>query len=84
MIFSPDIAKKLEALLHPDVENAIKLLLDHVLKEKDQINDNPNCTDAELRQLQGQKVLINELKQYRNRLKDTVTREKERELDVGQ
>lgn len=82
MIFSPEIAKKLETLVHPEVEKAIKLLLDYVLAEKEQIYDNPHATDAELRQFQGQKVLIKELKQYRNRLKDTVTRENERELDA--
>lgn len=84
MIFDKETAKKLEVLVHPNVENAIKLLLDHVLHEKETIFDNPNVTDAELRQFQGQKTLISELKQYRNRLKDSFTREQERELDAGQ
>lgn len=84
MIFDKETAKKLEPLLHPSVENALYLLFDHVLKEKETIFDNPNATDAELRQFQGQKTLISELKQYRIRLKDTVTREKERKLDVNQ
>jgi hypothetical protein len=82
MIFSPEIARKLEILVNSDVEKAIILLLDHVLKEKESVYDDPEATDAQLREFKGQKVLVSELKQYRNRLKDTIIREKERKQDV--
>lgn len=81
MLFDKETAKRLEVLVHPTVETAIILLLEHVLKEKEQLFENPEASDAQLRQFQGQKTLISELKQYRLRLKDSVIREKERELD---
>ncbi len=77
MIITAEIAKKLEVLVHPEVENAIILLLDTVLKQKEDIFTNPQATDADLRQYQGQKVLISELKQYKTRLKDAFVRETE-------
>lgn len=81
MLFTRENAKLYRHILHPEVEKEIIQLLNHVLKEKEEIFDNPLASDAELRQFQGQKTLITELKQYRNRLNDTVIREKESKLD---
>lgn len=83
MILDRIIAKKLGPLLNDEVEKAIILLLDHVLSEKQAIFDNPQATDTELRQFQGQRVLVSELKQYKNRIKDGVLRENESKLDGG-
>jgi len=77
MILDYQTAKKLEALIHPDVEKAIIALLDAALRQKEDIQDNPNATDAELRQFQGQRALIKELKGYRERIKEAVKREKD-------
>lgn len=82
MIITEELRKSLTPLVHADVEKALNILLDHILKEKEEIFDNPNATDAELRQFQGQKKLISELKQYRGRLSDSILREKERREDV--
>lgn len=84
MIFTRENAKLYRHILSPDVEKEIIMLLNHILKEKEEIFDNPNATDSELRAFQGQKTLITELKQYRNRLNDTVIREKESKLDGRQ
>lgn len=74
MIFDTELAKKLQPLLHPDVETAILLLLDTTLKQAEESQDDPTATDAQLRQFQGKKMLIKELKQYRIRLNDAVKR----------
>lgn len=80
MVINEILRKKLEPLVNPVIEQALLLLLDHVLEEKSAIFDNPLATDAELRAFQGQKVLIKELKEYRKRLNDSILRQKE-ELD---
>ncbi len=81
MVFDKEIAKKLKILTASDIEASIKLLLDYVLAQKANILDNPNVTDAEMRQFQGQRQLITELKDYKQRLRDAVTREKEKKLE---
>lgn len=82
MIFDVQTVKKLERLVHPEIEEAIILLLDTTLAQKDdEIHSNPNSTDAQLRMFAGQKLLIKELKQYRARLKDSIKREQEKEED---
>lgn len=80
MIFDTETAKKLQALLHPDVEHAIGILLDTALLQAEEVQNDPNATDAQLRQFQGKKMLIKELKEYRNRLSDAVKRVKESSL----
>lgn len=82
MIITHELGKKLQPLIHPEVEKAILVLLDHVLKEKEEVYENPQATDAMLREFKGQKTLISELKQYRTRLNDSIIREKERKEDV--
>lgn len=71
MLFTKQEAYKLEALLHPDIEEALLLMLEIVLKQAEEDTDyNPNATDLELRQLQGKKLLVRDLKGYRQRLLD--------------
>ena len=74
MIFPKQIALKLEALIPEYVEEALILMLNDVLRQsEEEIEYNPNATDIELRQLQGKKLLVKELKQYRQRILDAVT-----------
>lgn len=82
MIINKQLAKQLEALVHPDIEKAIKLLLEHVILEKEALFDNPTATDSELRQFQGQKILVKELKEYRKRIQDAILRESESKIDA--
>lgn len=82
MIINKQLAKQLEALVHPDIEKAIKLLLEYVILEKEALFDNPTATDSELRQFQGQKILVKELKEYRKRIQDAILRESESKIDA--
>ena len=77
MIFTKIDAKQFKNILHSDVERELCLLLDIVLAQKEDIFNNPQATDSDLREFKGQKVLISELKQNRTRLNDAVKREKE-------
>jgi hypothetical protein len=71
MLFTKQEAFKLEALLSADVEEAIILMLNIILKQiEEDVDYNPNASDVELRQLQGKKLLIKDLKDYRQRLID--------------
>ncbi len=77
MIFDPQTAKKLEALIHPEVHKALLLLLDTALQQaEDETYSNPAATDAELRQFQGKRVIIKELKDYKKRVNDAIIRDK--------
>lgn len=77
MIFDVQTAKKLEALVHPDIEKAVILLLEEVLRQNETVTEDPNATDVQLRQFQGQKLFVKELKEYRKRLNDAIVREKD-------
>lgn len=71
MLFTKQEAIKLEALLSADVEEAIILMLNITLKQAEEdVDYNPNATDIELRQMQGKKLLIKDLKDYRQRMLD--------------
>ena len=51
MIISKELAKNLEILLNPAVEEAILLLLQELNTQNNQILTNFNATEAELRKL---------------------------------
>lgn len=78
MIFDTQTAKKLAPLVHPDIEKAIFLLLEAVLAQAEEDTyGNASATDAQLRQFQGKRAIIKELKEYRNRITDAIKREKD-------
>ncbi len=77
MLFDVQTAKKLSVLNNKDIEQAILLLLSSILREKEEIFSNPQATDADLRAFQGQRMLINELKDYKLRLNDAIKRDKD-------
>lgn len=72
MILNRQIALKLDALAHPDVEQAILLLLDTVLEQEQQILDDLDASEARIRAFQGKNQLIKQLKTYKQRILDAL------------
>lgn len=72
MRMSKDMAKKLEVLLDPEVETALLLLFDSISQEISVREDDEHLDLGQLKLLQGKRLLIKELKQYKQRLMDSV------------
>lgn len=72
MHFDKQTALKLDALMHPDVEEALIMLLDVVLQQEKYVLDDFDVSEARLRAFQGKSHLIGELKTYKQRLLDAL------------
>lgn len=67
-----EIAKDLEALVHPDVEEALLKLLNYIESaEKDVLYDTEASIEA-LKLYQGKFLVLNGLKQYKQRIFDAI------------
>ena len=72
MILTKKIALQLESLVHPDVEAALLLLFSYMEEEESSVLRNPEAKMEELKIFQGKIILLQELKQYKNRLLDAI------------
>lgn len=70
MIINPEKLKKLEVLLNPAVEEAILTILDDLYSQHSPVLSNFQASEAELRVFQGQLSIINDLKDYKQRILD--------------
>lgn len=72
MILDKKTAVDLEALLHPDVEEALLKLFDYIEVQERSIERNPEAKFEELKLFQGKVILLSELRQYKQRIIDGV------------
>lgn len=72
MILNKEQAKELEALIHPDVEEAIIYLCGVIEAQESNILRNPDSKIEDLKLFQGKFILLQELKQYKQRILDAV------------
>lgn len=70
MIPDKKTSLELEALLHPDVEEALLKLFDLIERQESSILRNPDADLAALKLFQGKMILLSELKQYKQRILD--------------
>lgn len=72
MILTNKTARLLEALIHPEVEEALLVLFNAMEEEESSVLRNPDADLATLKLFQGKIILLHELKQYKNRILDAI------------
>lgn len=72
MIFSKAQALELEALVDPQVEEALIKLFDFILTNRTDNLKDLELSDSKVRAYLGQVALLTDLKQYKQRLKDAI------------
>jgi len=72
VFFSKEFAEKLDALIHPDVETQFLELLSLLEQQELDSLSNPDLKFEDLKLFQGKLIMIRDLKQYKQRIIDSV------------
>lgn len=72
MILSKNVALDLEALMHPDVEEALLKLLDYIIDAEKHVLSNSDAKIEDLKLFQGKYLALTDLKQYKQRILDVL------------
>ncbi len=75
MVLTKQAAIQLQAILHPQVEQALNLLLEELTHQTQQALVE-EISEVEIRRCQGKLVLLRDLKQLRSKIEDTIRNDK--------